>query len=434
MKLSAYTSLVRSCFSDQTGQFALGFALMAPLLFGLIGGAIDLVAFERNMKRMQDAADHAALAAAREGSLQGWNEQIATEIAIRFASENLGQPVIPSSAQDPGAQSSPGGEYRIDAAIDAAKKSVSVTIENDYYPYFFIGYFRHSPQISVNAKANVTGNMNICVVGLDPSQSSTVKLANSAHLTAPNCAVFSNSTAPDGLSATQDSLLMTSYSCSVGGFKGAAINYTTPPVTDCRPAEDPLAARGVPSSMGCDFTNKVVSNKIEALTPGTYCGGIHITKHSKVEFKPGTYVIKDGELKSDVGGTASGTGVTFVFVGNNSAMNFDKTTTLSFSAPETGPYAGILMYQDPAAPNLQTFEISSVFASKLLGTIYLPNGIFKVHAGSKVGEQSAFTVILARKMDIGSSANLVINTDYASTSVPVPDGVGPQNGVVRLTN
>ena len=93
MTLRVLLSLARRWLADKSGPFAIGFALLAPLLFGLAGGAADLVAFERNMKRMQDAADLAALAAAREGSLQGWNQQIAEQVALKFASENLGQPV-----------------------------------------------------------------------------------------------------------------------------------------------------------------------------------------------------------------------------------------------------------------------------------------------------------------------------------------------------
>lgn len=433
MSLRAFIRLFLSSLSDRSGQFAIGFALLMPLLFGLAGGAVDFIAFERNMKRMQDAADNAALAAAREGSLQGWNQQIASEIAMKFASENLGQPVLSSTlAKTPSTSSA--GEYRVLTSVDLNEKSVTVTIENDFYPYFYLGYFRHTPQISVSAKASVTGDMNVCVIGLDPAASDTFSLTSSAKLTAPSCAVFSNSTAVDGMVATNNALLAADYSCSAGGFVGAAKNYTKAPVTDCRPVDDPLAARGVPAITKCDHTNKVVSGLITFLDPGVYCGGIRVTKSANVGFKPGVYVIKDGELKTDLGGAVGGDGVTFVFTGNGARMNFDKSTVLAFRAPVTGTYAGILLYQDPKAPVTETFEISSKNASILLGTIYLPNGIFKVHALNKIGDKSAYTVILARKLDIGANADLVINTDYASTKVPVPDGLGPQDGVIRLTH
>lgn len=433
MKLKKSMALVKFWLVDRSGHFAVGFALLMPLLFGLVGGAVDFVAFERNMKRMQDAADLAALAAAREGSLQGWNEQIASEVALKFASENLGQAVsTPEMAK--AQSSSPSGEYRIATSVDTVTKSVTVSVENDFYPYFYLGYFRPSPQISVSAKASVTGEMNLCVIGLDPSAAGTLSLTSFAKVTAPACAVFSNSTSATGMIAKDDALLAAEYSCSAGGFDGAAKNYTKVPVTDCRPVDDPLAARGVPASDKCDFTKKTVSGLVTFLDPGVYCGGIRITNYANVGFKPGVYVIKDGELKSDLGGIVGGNGVTFVFTGKGSRMNFDKSTVLSFKAPETGNYAGILLYQDPKSPAIETFEISSKTASILLGTIYLPNGIFKVHAQNKVGDKSAYTVILARKLDIGAKADLVINANYGATKVPVPTGLGPQSGEIRLVN
>ncbi|MGB8818893.1 MAG: pilus assembly protein TadG-related protein [Rhizobiaceae bacterium] len=432
MSPNLFLSLIVYCLRDRAGHFAVGFALLAPLLFGLAGGAVDMIAFERNLKRMQHAADIAALAAAREGSLQGWDEQIASQIAAQFAAGNLEETFAAAGEAKTVAMSDSGGQYRIATAVDQFNKTVTVTIENDYYPYFFLGYFRHSPQISVQAQANVSGEMNICVIGLDPASAATFQLSDDAKLTAPKCAVFSNSVATDGFIADGESLLTSDYNCSAGGFVGAARNFSGKSVTDCRPVDDPLAARGAPASSSCNFTNKTVSGLITFLNPGVYCGGIRVTNKANVVFKPGTYVIKDGEFKSDLGGILGGVGVTFVFVGPNSRFNFDATTIVAFSAPETGAYAGILFYQDPMAPWLTTFEISSKEAGILLGTIYLPNGIFKVHAANRIGDKSAYTVIIARKLDIGATADLVINANYASTKVPVPDGVGPSTGAVKL--
>ncbi len=420
---------------DKAGNFAAGFAILVPMLLGVAGGAVDMAAYHRNMQRMQDAADMAALAAAREGSLKGWDEQIAASIAATFASENLGLPVPDLAGAKMAAMSSPSGQLQIATAVDAPNKTVKVTLEMDYYPYFFLGYFRSSPQIRVTAQANVAGEMNICVIGLDPSASGTLQLTGTSKVTAPNCAIMSNSVSTDGFIAKDNSLLTSDYNCSAGGVVGAAKNFTTNPTTDCRPVADPLAARGIPPAASCNYTNKVVSGFVTVLSPGVYCGGINIKDKANVLFKAGTYVIKDGELKSNLGGISAGKGVTFVFVGEGSRFAFDATTTISFSAPETGSYAGILFYQDPAMVNMLTYEISSVKAGLLLGTIYLPNGTFKVHAANKVGEQSAYTVIVARKLDIGSAADLVINADYAATKVPVPNGVGPLGkGNARLTN
>ncbi|MEO6339957.1 MAG: hypothetical protein ABIO39_07975 [Caulobacteraceae bacterium] len=83
--------------------------------------------------------------------------------------------------------------------------------------------------------------------------------------------------------------------------------------------------------------------------------------------------------------------------------------------------------------NTNTFEISSDSARKLLGAIYIPAAKLLVSGNeNRVADQSAWTVIVAKGVEIGGAANLVINHDYAGSPVPAPKGVGPATAV-RLT-
>ena len=50
---------------------------------------------------------------------------------------------------------------------------------------------------------------------------------------------------------------------------------------------------------------------------------------------------------------------------------------------------------------------------------------------AQVADLSAYTVIVTRQLDV-ASANLVVNSDYGGTDVPVPDGVGPNSRFVRV--
>ena len=406
----------------RSGNFAISFAVLIPVLLGLSGGALDFMIYTNQIKRMQNAADTAVLAAAKESSLKGWSALQAQAIAQSYVDENLRDigAAAPSSSM---AKTS--GAFTTITTLDQAAKTVNVEIQMNEYPYFFLGYFRHDPQIAVASKASVSGEMNICVIGLDKSSSETVSLSGAAKLTSPKCAIFSNSMAKDGLAAKDFSVLTSDYNCSAGGYGGASKNYSTQPTPDCTPVADPLAARSIPTPTSCDYTNKTISAFVAILKPGVYCGGINISLNANVLFSPGTYVIKNGDLKSTLGGITAGKGVTFFFTGEGSKFNFAPTTTIAFSAPETGPYAGILFYQDPKMINTVIYEVSSSSAGLLLGTIYLPNGVFKVHARNKIGDQSAYTVIVARKLDIGATAELVINADYAATKVPLPAGLGP---------
>jgi hypothetical protein len=220
--------------------------------------------------------------------------------------------------------------------------------------------------------------------------------------------------------------------CTSGGYTGAAKNFSTTPTTDCPPLEDPLAARAAPVAGACTFTNLVIAKQIKTLNPGTYCGGIFIDTLSVVKFNPGVYIIKDGEFISRDLAIATGVGVSFYFTGAKSRFTFDGTTVVDFTAPSSGPMAGLLFYQDPASPPGLVYEIYSKIASNLLGTIYLPNATLSIKAKNKIAEKSAYTVIVAKKLEIGDATQMFINSNYAATTVPVPAGLGPQSGPVRL--
>jgi hypothetical protein len=52
-----------------------------------------------------------------------------------------------------------------------------------------------------------------------------------------------------------------------------------------------------------------------------------------------------------------------------------------------------------------------------------------------VADQSAWTVVVAKSLQLTGSPNLVINANYSGSSVPVPGGVGSNyvSGKVTLT-
>ncbi len=93
--------------------------------------------------------------------------------------------------------------------------------------------------------------------------------------------------------------------------------------------------------------------------------------------------------------------------------------------------AGILFYEDRSAPEEREFLIESDNARRLLGTIYLPKGRLRIDTQADVAAQSAYTVIVAKILEV-KGANLVVNADYGGSDVPVPDGLGPNSRMVRL--
>ena len=407
---------------DRGGNFALMFALLTPVVFGLAGGAVDLVIYQRQHGQMQDAADAAALAAVQEASLKGWNAVQAQSVVDGMVSGNLQGKTFSATTK-----------FTTSVAVDEVNRTVRVTLDMDEYSFFVLSYFRHNPQIRVSAAATSTNAANVCVIGLNESAPATIKLSGTAKLNAGACAVFSNSEATDGLTSLDSSYLTAQMACTAGGYVGKSSNFSLAPTIDCPGLPDPLSARIAPKPGACDFTNLVITKQIITLKPGTYCGGIFVDQLSLVTFSPGIYIIKDGLLKTTNSAYIKGVGVAFVFSGAGSRFTFDGTTVVDFTAPSAGPMAGMLFFQDPAGSVPGTvFEIYSKIASNLLGTIYLPNATLSVKAANKIAEKSAYTVIVAKNIEIGDKTDMYINANYSATTVPVPAGLGPSSGKVRL--
>ena len=143
---------------------------------------------------------------------------------------------------------------------------------------------------------------------------------------------------------------------------------------------------------------------------------------SIVTLEPGIYVIKDGEFR--VGSTAelNGENVGFYLAGETTFFEFGQNTTISLTAPKDGVMAGILFFEQREKATNGVHKIRSNNARLLLGTIYLSKDLL-IDANAPVADLSAYTVLIVRSLKLFSGPNLVLNTDYGATDIPVPAGI-----------
>ncbi|MBZ9799554.1 pilus assembly protein TadG-related protein [Mesorhizobium sp. ES1-4] len=433
---------------NSSGNFALGVAVLAPLLLGTAGGGLDFLIYEHHKSELQDAADATALAAVREASMKGWSASSAQEIAGAVIRSNLSNRF--SSAT-----------FEYTTSVNEEARQVTVTLSQDHYRYFLMGYFTGSPQITVSATARRTGQETICIIAQAPNGPEVLKIEGDADVSAPGCSAYAGSIDPKGLSVKNTSSLTTKLSCSVGGYAGSSRNYSPLPITDCPAISDPLASRAseIDGSLStqCDFNKFEVKNAALTLSPGTYCQGLKISGGAHVTFSPGVYVIRNGELSVDGKSAINGSGIAFVFIGEKAVLKFANDSNVSLSAPEQGLMSGILIYARQVGNKHRDFNIQSRDAGRLIGTVYLPGDNLTVGGDkdgdglcdsdnnqtlttpvseqciSDVGTMSAWTAIIAYKMHVTAGATLIINSNYASSRVPVPDGIGPKSGRIVLS-
>jgi hypothetical protein len=287
--------------------------------------------------------------------------------------------------------------------------------------------------IRARAQAKTIGQRLACVLGLSELTPPGVQLWSNASLVAEGCDVYSNTSLPLGLVVQDNATLKADLICVSGGYVALSPGAVKPkPLTDCPKFDDPLASRQAPKVGGCDHLAMIIINQNKTLNPGVYCGGLTILGNSKVKLNPGVYIINNGLLK--VSGTASMTGenVGFYLSGLLTLMFFDSGTTIDLTAPKDGPLAGILFFEDRKALPLRIHRIGSNNARNLVGTIYLPLGILLVDANAPVADNSAYTALVVRSLQLSEGPKLVLRSDYQSTDIPVPDGlIGSQAVLIK---
>lgn len=399
--------------------------LMFVLFFGGLmlaaGGAIDIASSMRIRSHIQSIADSAALTGATQYRLSRSDSNEIKQVALSAAQAAFDDAKLDASA-----------EVTVDDTIRAV--TVVVTAKS---PLRFLNIASNGGY-TVNAKATARAGSSsvLCLLALGDDQH--ILQVQNGRVTAPDCSVNSNSRSAQGIVANVKAFIAAKVICSSGGYQGGTSNFNPMPSIDCPVVADPLYSRAAPVVGRCDFTDMRIDNEDVTLKPGVYCNGITIKDNSRVRMMHGTYIMKDGDLRAQGNSTLIMVDAAVYLTGHNAELDFSPTTTLDLSAPVNGPLAGILFFEDRNADIGRTHQIASRAASKLLGTIYLSRGKLVVGQAPgtcspadvgtvncpdspvNVADQSAWTLIVAHEVNITSGVNLVLNSGYDATAVPVP--------------
>lgn len=402
---------------DQRGATMLLFALALPVMIGAVGVAIDYGYASVMKTRLQGAADAAATAAAREMHVATTDKSRIQAVAESVVKANLGD-----------------AASGVKVATSTGTNPVSVRVDLSLQAKTFFAGVGGDPMLGAQAVARLVGGTPICVLGLEEKSSGAISLERNARMTGNQCAIYSNSTNPQGIKSKDAAVVKAELICSAGGKVGGKANFEPSPLTDCPKLDDPLAGRPAPFVGGCDYNNFSVSDDDGVtLSPGVYCGGLRLSDEARAKLRPGIYVIRDGPLVVTGGASLEGEYVGFYFTGAKATFHFGVKSHIDLSAPKDGDMAGLLFFEDRNNKTKQKFEIFSDDARVLLGTIYLPNGRLYIDAYRPIAQDSAYTVIIARQVELYAGPHLVLNTDYGATDVPVPDGVDNSGKVVVLS-
>ena len=397
---------------DRRGGVAMIAAIFVPVILVIGCGAVDLSAVRGDYSAMQDAADATALDAAKQLG-------IAEDSGIAARASQFMATQIPQVVQNDG----------VTAATTFAPDNSNVTVTLTGHRNSFFGNLLPPGgwSIHVSATAASLGVMPLCVLSSGSGASDDIVMSGLAQVTAPGCLIQSNADiSVQGAAAMQAGAVQ-----AVGSASGM---ITPAPQVGAPPIADPFASMQInPNGLLCDPLDLVYDIGVNVLLPGIHCGNITVRKSAVVQLLPGEHYFVNGHLQMMENSQLTGSNVVLVF-DDKSNFTFQDGSQISLQGREgNNSYAGFVIATTRS--NTQTFTISSDAARQLLGTVYIPSATLAVSGtNNQVADQSAWTVVVAKAITLAGSPNLVINANYAGSTVPVPGGVGPRSGRATLTH
>ena len=273
--------------------------------------------------------------------------------------------------------------------------------------------------VAARSTAAISGTSN-CIYALNPHASGAVSVGGTASLVS-SYGIYVNSDNSCAISTNGNGAILSAPEYDdVGG--ACTQNPLTPSAnTGVSPASDPLAALPAPASAPytCDHIGTFSPSNDTTLSPGVYCGGIHVG-NATYTFSAGTYILVGGGLSTQSSNShiLSTGGVTFYntfgATTNSSTYSYSPisigaTSTVSLIAPTSGTYAGILFFEDrnsPAANDDYGGGATAVYQ----GIIYARNASVTMYGNSSIS--TAYTMLVADTIHmIGTSG---FNNNYSS--------------------
>lgn len=331
---------LRAFFKSRLGNVAITFALVATPLLGAVGAGVDLAAAIKDKVSMQGALDATALAVAKNST------SLTTSQVQPFAQKWFDATFKESDVKN----------VAVAASYDSNAKIATVSAGGSYPTSLVRVMGFNSIPVTGTAKAKVLGSMwPICVEVTSAASNHTLVTLGTAQINFTNCMVQVNTNNWDAVEARNTSYIHSANgdNCFVGDIHYGDIL----PAKDitCAFFSDPFAGYAMPASAAtCTYTKLVASVAGQVLNPGTYCGGLSITKSATLN--PGLYIVRDGDLAITGSGTnVIGNGVTFLFTGINApGINFNSSAVVNLTAARSGVgnFAGFVFYFDSAASSL----------------------------------------------------------------------------------
>jgi Flp pilus assembly protein TadG len=383
------------------GQVIVMVIIALAVLVAMVGLANDIGYAWRVRLKMQSAADAAAIAGA--DALFNGGGVSASAAAQAVATQNgftngSGTP-INSNAVTVTVNNPPAS-----GPNSANSNAVEVIIGQPQPTYFLAMAGFSSLSVSARAVGAVTSSSN-CVYSLNPSASGAFDMSSNSTITS-TCGILIDSSNGQALIGASNTTISAPSLSIVGGMSWSGHALPSNTSTGVAAASDPLAYIPTPSVSGSCTTLATVGSNSTANIPGGYYCGLTVKSNSTVNLtSSGTYSW-NGTVDLASNTTLNGTNVTLYF--KSGSLSLSSNTTLNLSAPTSGTYAGIVIFQDRA--DSTSLSISSNSGMALTGAVYAPSATLTMASNAFT---DVYSILVASTIQISSNSTINANSDYS---------------------
>jgi hypothetical protein len=400
--------------NKEAGQSLVFAALALAVLMGFAGLGIDMGMLRYQKRLQQTAADSAALAGANnlgKGGVTAGAQNASAGNGFTDGTNNVTVTINNPPASGPHT----GDANYVEALVTAVQPT-----------YFMKAVGINSQTITARAVAtNLSGSTTSggCLYTLGPPSSAIegVNINGHATLNALTCGIADNgnfNTSGNALTVCAATFGVAGTSSDTGGAGTTCANKAVTcsaqagpcPSTGMPAATDPLASLTPPCNPCTGGTSPKINNT-QTLNPGTY-DTISIQGNGNVTFSAGVYILTGTGVSCSGTPIIRGTGVMFYFA-NTATWNCNGNTDVRLTAPSSGTYAGILMYQNPA--DTVGPSIGGNDGSFLDGVLYFPKSQVTFY-----GNNSSYAAGIIVADALALSGNPTVNLQG---SAALPPGV-----------
>ncbi len=379
------------------GSVATVFGLSILPMSILVGASVDYARLTTGQANLQAALDSAVLAGVTAAA--GSQTTVSTKTLTGALGDDA--PTLTSSAFTPNADGTLTGTATLTIPLTFMKlaqmPSKTVTARA-----------KAAPSTSTSA---TTGN-NVCILLKDPTANQSLLVNSGVTINAPNCEIDVASTGSPAAMINNGSGIGVAKLCVAGS--NVTTNGTAPAnlSKSCKTATDPFASSlPIVTASTCTVSNQNYSGTV-SLSPGVYCGNFNFNGSGTLNLSAGLYVLKGTRWNLNSGWTVNGTGVTLYYADANSYIQINSGVAINISAPTSGTYANILLYE-PTGLSTSSFSINGSAGHVFTGLIYLPSRNVTFNSVSSVSSESITMVFNQMILD-------TINWKFSSSAKVIP--------------